>query len=631
MDYPRGLCVHQLFEAQVLRTPETLAGVYDSRRFTYLELNRRADQLAAHLQTLGVGPDVLVGLCAERSIETVVGLLAVLKAGGAYVPLDPAYPAERLAFMIEDAQVAAVLTQTKLLSNLPPTRAQKICLDTWNWSARQVATHNAPIGGRPVPTPDSLAYVIYTSGSTGRPKGVAMVHHALVNLLSWHERVLPLALGERTLQFTSLSFDVSFQEHFSTWCGGGTLVLMSEELRRDPVGLWRYLREQQISRLFLPFVALQQLAEAASDSPEVPTTLREVITAGEQLRITPKIRALFNRLPEARLHNHYGPSETHVVTAYTVGRDKSAWPTLPPIGRPIDNTQIYLLDAQLQVVPVGASGELYIGGDGLARGYLDRPDLTSERFVADPFNPGAGARLYRTGDLARYLPDGNLEFLGRADDQVKIRGFRVELAEIEAVLSQHPAVRGCAVSAHGSDGEKRLVAYLVSQPGQTLVSTALRDFLKARLADYMVPAHYLVLNELPLTPSGKVNRRALPEPAFSRADGGVGYVPPKSQLEQLIAGVWQAVLGLPQVGTRDNFFDLGGSSLMIVQVQRRLQDAVGRELSVTTLFQYPTIAALANHLNSSAEASAAQRLHVQDRAARQRQALARQRATLSVA
>lgn len=458
-----------------------------------------------------------------------------------------------------------------------------------------------------------------------------MVHRALVNLLSWHARTLPMAAGERTLQFTSLSFDVSFQEIFSTWCEGGTLVLVSEEVRRDPRALWRYLREQQISRLFLPFVALQQLAEAASGSAETPTSLREVITAGEQLRITPAILALFKRLPETRLHNHYGPTETHVVTAYTLPDARSVWPLLPPIGRPIANTQAYLLDEQLQPVSVGASGELYLGGDCLARGYLDRPELTSQRFMRAPFSNCAGARLYRTGDLAHYQPDGNLEFLGRADDQVKIRGFRVELGEVEAVLSAHPAVRESVVHAHGGEGEKRLVAYVVPQPGQHPVGATLRDFLRARLADYMVPTDFVLLEKLPLTPSGKVNRRGLPEPDFSRADSGAGYVAPKSQLERTIAEVWQAVLGLPQVGSADNFFDLGGSSLKIVEVQRRLEAALGQELAVTTLFQFPTVAALAGHLNARAAGGVATRSNVQDRAARQRRAMARPRPAVSVA
>lgn len=625
LDFPGCPCVHQLFEAQAQRTPEAIAVVHGASRRTYRELDQKADQLAARLKASGVGSDVLVGLCADRSIESVTALLAILKAGGAYVPLDPAYPAERLAFMIEDAGVVVLLTQSHLLGRLPATRIEKICLDTWNQSAAQAASE---LHARPTsPTNlDSLAYVIYTSGSTGRPKGVAMPHRALVNLLNWHADTLPVTPGERTLQFTSLSFDVSFQEIFSTWCGGGTLVLMNEGLRRDPGSLWQYLREQEITRLFLPFVALQQLAEAADLSAEVPTSLREVITAGEQLRITPAILALFRRLPAARLHNHYGPTETHVVTSYTLPEDRNIWPVLPPIGRPIANCQAFLLNEHCQPVPAGEVGELYLGGACLARGYLNRPDLTNQKFIRDSFSPEAQARLYRTGDLARRNPDGDLEFIGRTDDQVKIRGFRVELGEIEALLSEHPAVRECVVQAWDFAGERRLVAYVVPRPGQPDLRSALRSYLRTRVADFMVPAHYVLLDHLPLTPSGKVNRRGLPKPDLSREISGVEFVAPKSQTEEIIASAWRAVLGLAKVGTADNFFDLGGSSLKLVEVQRRLEQALGREVPITTLFQYPTVATLAIHLDGGAEARWIPRSDVRQRVVRQRHATARMRA-----
>jgi amino acid adenylation domain-containing protein len=453
--------IHRLFEFQVEQTPTAKAVVFGSQQLTYQELNERANQLAHHLINLGVGSDALVGICVERALEMVIGVLGILKAGGAYVPLDPAYPKERLAFMLEDARVPVLLTQAHLAESLPEHQSHSICLDAdWELIAQQSQENLCT-----VVTPDNLAYVIYTSGSTGTPKGVAMCHRPLTNLLHWQLENSTVSHGAKTLQFAPISFDVSFQEMFSTWCSGGTLVLISEEVRRDAVALLDFITQESINRLFLPFVALQQLAEVADTHETVATNLCEVVTAGEQLQITRQIVNWFAKLKNCTLHNHYGPSETHVVTAFTLTGTPESWPALPPIGCPITNTQIYLLDAQMQPVAAGTPGELYIAGIALARGYVNRPDLTAERFIPNPLNIYPSDRLYKTGDLARYLPDGNIEYLGRIDHQVKIRGYRIELGEIEAALWQHPAVREAAVVAREDvPGDKRLVAYLVQNP-----------------------------------------------------------------------------------------------------------------------------------------------------------------------
>ncbi|MBE7383125.1 MAG: amino acid adenylation domain-containing protein [Leptolyngbya sp. SIO1E4] len=454
-DYP---CIHQLFESQVERTPDAIAVIFEEQQLTYQELNDRANQLAHYLQGLGVGPDGLVGLCLERSLDMVIALLGILKAGGAYVPLDPVYPSDRLAYMLANSQASVLLTQTQFLERLPQGEAQVICLETNRAAISTQSDRNLPNNT----TPENLAYVIYTSGSTGKPKGVMMGHGALVNLICWQLEQTTISLKAKTLQFSPISFDVSFQEIFTTWCGGGTLVLISDKVRRDPVALLHLLADREVERLFLPFVALQQLAEVTKSFKLLPRNLGEVITAGEQLQVTGEIVSFFSQLPNCTLHNQYGPSETHVVTALTLKGLPQEWPALPAIGCPIANTQIYLLDESLQPVPKGVAGELYAGGICLARGYIHREDLTHERFIPNPFNPEFSSRLYKTGDLAHYLPDGNIQFLGRIDAQVKIRGYRIEIGELEVVLSQYPAVKQSAVVAReDSPGDKRLVAYVV--------------------------------------------------------------------------------------------------------------------------------------------------------------------------
>ncbi|PTR07479.1 non-ribosomal peptide synthase protein (TIGR01720 family)/amino acid adenylation domain-containing protein [Nitrosospira sp. Nsp5] len=583
-EYPRDRCIHELFLEQTARTPDAVALVHGITRFTYREISDRAHMIANHLRRLGVHPDTPVALCLERSPEMVSGVLAVLFAGGACVPLDPAYPRERLAFMLQDSGALLLLTQRALLERLPAHHA--LCMDE---SFPPLPDDPPPIVPKSMPKPENLAYIIYTSGSTGQPKGVALPHRTLVNLISWQHG--ELGPGGTTLQFAPLSFDVSFQELFSTLCAGATLILAPETLRQDPMGLWRLISEQQVNRLYLPFVALQQLAEAAVHVEPLPATLREIITAGEQLQVTPQIRNLFRNLPGCQLHNHYGPSETHVVTAYTLAGPPSGWPLLPPIGRPIANTCIHLFDPGQRLVPIGVPGEMYIGGDNLARGYLNRDELTAEKFVADPDCPSA--RLYRTGDLARYLPGGDIEFLGRLDHQVKIRGFRVEPGEVEAVLTSHPAVREAVVMAREDEpGDRRLAAYVVARMETPPAAGDLRRFLLERLPEYLVPPAYVFLGSLPLTPSGKIDRRALPAPDHSRPDLGRAPILPRTDDETRIAQIWTQVLGLDAVGVEDNFFELGGHSLLATRVISRIRDTFHMEVPLRQLFESPTVAGL---------------------------------------
>ncbi|WDD36886.1 amino acid adenylation domain-containing protein (plasmid) [Nostoc sp. UHCC 0926] len=608
VDYPRDKSINQLFEEQCLSTPDAVAVEFGNQQLTYYELNCRANQLAHYLKSLGVKADVLVGLCVERSLEMVVGLLGTLKAGGAYVPLDPNYPQERLAFMLEDAQVSVLLTQQSLVDRLPEHQAKIVCLDTDAGLFSQSSQENLISlrvrqfrldGNRQDSNcltsvqANNLAYVIYTSGSTGKPKGVALNQLALCNLILWQLQNNTISTGAKTLQFAPISFDVSFQEIFTTWFSGGTLFLITEELRRDPVALLGFLEEKAIERLFVPFVVLQQLAEVAVDSELVNSHLREIITAGEQLQITPAISQLFSKLNDCTLHNHYGPSETHVVTTFTLTNSVDTWPLLPPIGQPIANTQIHILDKYLQPVPIGVPGELYIGGVCLARGYLNRPELTQEKFISNPFEKLGESKLYKTGDLVRHLPYGNIEYLGRIDNQVKIRGFRIELGEVEAVLSQHEDVEGCCIiPREDTPGDKRLVAYVVAHQDCTPTISELRQFLKAKLPEYMVPNVFVMLESLPLTPSGKVDRRALPEPdLYSEITGK--YVAPRTQIEELLAQIWAQVLKVELVGIYDNFFELGGHSLLATQLVSRIRNIFKVELPLRELFATATLVELA--------------------------------------
>jgi amino acid adenylation domain-containing protein len=561
--------VLDLIDAQTERTPEATAVVgLDGDNLTYRELRERARQLAGQLRRMGVTPGDRVAFALDRSLELPVTVLGILDSGAAYVPIDPTWPEERRALMLEDARVRTVLSGD---------------------APRGVST----LGGnfvRSAISAEDLAYVLYTSGSTGRPKGVAMRHGALAQLIAWQTASLPGAA--RTLQYTSPSFDVSFQEMASTWAAGGTLVLISDETRRDPAALLARLRDEKIERLFLPFVALQQLAEAARGAA-LPESLREVVTAGEQLRITPAIADFFARLPGARLHNHYGPSETHVVTALTLEGDPTAWPALPVIGRPVAGARVYVVDLDGRPAAIGAPGELLLGGALLARGYLDRPRLTAERFVPDPFSGTSGARLYRSGDLARWRPDGTLEFLGRIDAQVKIRGYRVEPGEIEAALAAHPQVAAAVVVPRDEPGGRRLVAWVVAVDGETIDPRGLRTFLAGRLPDFMVPSAIVPVASFPLTPSGKVDRRALSRRAPGLLDGAAEFIAPRTATEEVLARIWAEVLGVERVGATDHFFDLGGHSLLGTRVAARVRDVLGVDLPLRALFEAPRLDELA--------------------------------------
>ncbi|MET0395684.1 MAG: amino acid adenylation domain-containing protein [Longimicrobiaceae bacterium] len=595
--YPADVCVHDLVAAQAARTPEAAAVVFAGGSLSYAELERRAGRLAHFLAGRGVGPDVRVALCMERGPDQAVALLAVLMAGGAYVPLDPAYPRERLAHVLRDSGARVLLTEAHLAPALPPSAADTVVLD----GVREQLAAQPQHAPRTAVDPESLAYVIYTSGSTGTPKGVAMPHRPLVNLLAWQEGAWRGPRAARTLQFAALGFDVSFHEVFSAWTTGGALVLLREEERRDPDALLRRVEEDGVERLFLPWAALQQVAERATALGVAPPRLREVATAGEQLRVTPAIRAWMEALG-APLHNHYGPSETHVVTALALEGAPGGWPLLPAIGGGIANTRCFVLDAWMEPAPAGIPGELYVAGASLARGYLDRPEPTAERFLPDPFSAEAGGRMYRTGDRVRWLADGTLEFLGRVDHQVKVRGFRVEPGEVEAALERHPGVREAVVHARedpafGMPGDRRLVGYVVPAAGARVRAAELREHLLASLPDYMVPGAFVVLEALPLTPSGKTDRRALPAPDPSGA-AEHGYAAPRTPVQEVLAAAWAEVLGVERVGVEDDFFALGGHSLLAARVVSRVRDALGLELPLPAVFAAPTVAGLARRVEA---------------------------------
>ncbi|MCF2535701.1 amino acid adenylation domain-containing protein [Streptomyces sp. FB2] len=584
------LCLHQMVERQAAAAPDAVAAVFGERQLTYRQLNERANALAHLLRERGVGPDERVGIALPRSLDVLVANLAVLKAGGACVPIDPTYPAARRRLIAEDARLRLLIRSP---GGEPGADGDAPELEVGPGSA-------ATGPGNPV-DPAHIAWVLYTSGSTGRPKGVAMSHRALLNQVRWQQRQGPGGRG-RTLQWAALSFDIFYQEMLTTLAAGDTLVLVEEEVRHDFERLLDVIDTERVERVFMPFVALRGMAELAVRLDRFPRSLRAVLTAGEQLQTTPAIREFFTRLPECALFNQYGPIEVHLATSHRLGDDPARWPALPPIGRPFDNVRAYVLDSGLRPVPPGVTGELFVGGAALARGYLGRPELTAERFLPDPF--GDGARMYRTGDQVRWNAAGQLEFVGRFDDQVKIRGFRVEVAEIESVLAGHPQVLECAVAAHRhGDGDRRLVAYVVPEPDRPPAAADLRAFLADRLPDYMVPPVYQTLEKLPYTPSGKLSRALLPRPDDATEWAGTSvYEPPGTPLEERIAAIWTEVLGVPRIGVRDNFFELGGHSLLAVAIVNRIADALGRTVPLRTLFEAPTVAGLVARLNEPEEA-----------------------------
>jgi amino acid adenylation domain-containing protein len=585
---PHG-CLHSLFEQQVRRRPEAIAVTIGGEHVTYEALNAEANRLARYLRRGRIGPDKVVAVCMDRSPRAIIALLAILKAGAAYLPIDPGYPKDLIAFMLEDSEASLLLAEEPAVCELPHAVAVSRLNQQISAEAEQDLADRCHA--------KDLAYVIYTSGSTGRPKGVAMEHGPLLNLMHWQARSSLLSGPARTLQFASFSFDVSFQEIFFTLSTGGTLVMIDEDTRRDPVALLKVLDEAAVERAFLPLVALQQLARVANELGKVPACLREVITAGEQLQITPVIRRFFEHLPGCVLHNQYGPTESHAATALILREKPSEWKATPSIGHPVDNAFIRVLDEYENLVPVGVQGGLYIGGAILARGYFGNPGLTSEHFIPDAFASAPGARLYRTGDMARILPRGCIDFLGRRDFQVKVRGFRVELGQIEAVLAQHPDVKQVVVLATDDKTNKRLVAYIVSVPGTNLSASSLQAFAAARLPDFMLPAAFMFFDSFPLTRNNKVDRRALPPPALSSRQPGGDFVLPTSPVEKTLARIWGDLLEIEAPGIHDDFFKCGGHSLLATQLISRVRDTFGVDLPVRKLFGSPTIAGLAQALN----------------------------------
>jgi amino acid adenylation domain-containing protein len=580
-DYPHVACIHQLIEEQAAQNPTGIAVQFRDQQLSYRDLDGRANQLAHYLRAQGVGPGDLVGICLERSLEMIVALVAVLKAGAAYVPLDPTYPQARLAFMLADTQAPVVLTQQHLTGRLPHYTGQAICLDT-DWPTIAQQRDQKPANDATTTDP---VYVIYTSGSTGKPKGVQITHRNLIHSTQARLDYYPEPVSSFLL-LSSYAFDSSVVGIFGTLCQGGTLILPAPGDEQDIEAIAGLIKRHHVTdTLCLPSLYNLILTYAQTDQL---SSLKTVIVAGEACPLD-IVQCHYQRLPQTTLYNEYGPTEATVwCTVYRVPAKGVETPV--PIGRPTANTQVFILDKDHRLVPIGVPGELYIGGDGLARGYLNRPELTADKFIASPFGQD---RLYKTGDLVRYLPDGNIQFLGRIDHQVKIRGYRIELDEIQLALNQHPQIRESVVVAWGSEQGPRLVAYFVPISESVPSRTDLRSFLQAKLPDYMLPSVYVELDVLPLTPNGKINRRALPNPETIHLDQGENLAP-RDLLELQLIRVWEEVLGIENVGVMDNFFEIGGHSLLAIRLVSRIQQFTGVKLPLASLFQAPTVEQLAS-------------------------------------
>ncbi|MFI9236941.1 amino acid adenylation domain-containing protein [Streptomyces sp. NPDC053079] len=583
---PEG-SLSELFSAQARRRPDAVAVIHGDERLTYAELDRRANQLAHHLQGRGVGPETLVGLCVERGPEVVVAILGILRAGAAYVPIGPNHPRDRIRFVLDDAKVTTAVTQQRFTELFEAPGTDLVLLD-----AERETLDKQPETAPATPTSaDALAYVIYTSGSTGVPKGILMPAACVINLVAWQKRALPVGPDAKTAQFAAVTFDISLQEIFSALLYGETIVIPDEELRMDPAAFAAWAHEHELDQLFLPNVMLRAISEEVDPHGPELSALRHLSQAGEPLSLHHDLRELCENRPELRLHNHYGPSEAHVVTSYSLPASVSDWPLTAPIGKPVGNTRVYVVDGNLRPVPVGVPGELCVAGSGLARGYLGRPELTATRFVADPFRAD-GSRMYRSGDLVRWLPDGNLEFLGRIDDQVKIRGFRIEPGEIEAILARHEDVLHAAVIVREDvPGDKRLVAYAVAEPTAAgrdgRLAETLRLHVEAAVPEYMVPSAVVVLDSMPLTTGGKIDRGALPAPDL-RTVLEVGYVAPRTPEEEAVCAIYADLLGAERVGIEDDFFSLGGHSLIATRVVARIRAALGVSIPLKAIFQQRT-------------------------------------------
>jgi amino acid adenylation domain-containing protein len=584
-------CLHQRFEVQAESTPDAVAVIFEGEELSYGELDARANRLAHHLRSLGVGPEARVAVCLRRSAQTIVALLGVLKAGGAYVPLDPAHPRERIAFMLEDAAPVALITETALASRLPDAAGHRVWVDA---DADAIAACSSSRVRHDSAQPDGSAYVIYTSGSTGRPKAVVGLHRGAMNFLRWLWRTLPFETGEVCAQKTSLSFVDAFVEIFGPLLRGVPLVVVPDEDVKDPARLIELLAVHRVTRLILVPSLLRVMLDVHADAAARLGRLKYWLLSGERLPDA-LLERLHGELPDAIVLNTYGSSEVSAnATSYTCRPGAPA-----SIGRPVDNTRVYVLDSDLQPVPVGIPGELYVGGVGLARGYLSQPARTAERFVPDPFSQRGGERLYRMGDRVRWLPDGNLEFLGRVDHQVKVRGYRIELGEIEFAISSHPAVRDCVVLVREDEpGDSRLIAYVAfrEQPGPS--DTALRDHVSTQLPVYMVPSAFVAVSALPLTASGKVDRRALAAQRAPRPIPPAECVPLQGDVEEALAEIWKDVLNVAVVDGRRPFFEQGGNSLLLVRVHQRIRSELRVEIPVGELFGHPTIEALAKRIRN---------------------------------
>jgi amino acid adenylation domain-containing protein len=598
--YPKNKCIHQLFEEQVERTPDAVALVFEEQQLTYRQLNIRANQLAHYLQTLGVKPEVLVGICVERSFEMLVGLLGILKAGGAYVPLDPTYPQQRLSYMLDDSQVSVLLTQQKLVAGLPNHEAVVVCLDT-DWDN---ITQQSPQNLVNNLTSENLAYTIYTSGSTGKPKAVQILHRAVVNFLCTMQQQPGITAEDVLVGVTTFTFDIASLEIFLPIIVGARLVMAKREVASDGKQLLNLLVANGATIMQATPATWQLMLEAGWQTGNQ----LKILCGGETL--SPKLASQL-QTRSTSLWNVYGPTETTIWSLISQVESQKDIKDIIPIGHPIANTKAYILDKFLQPVPIGVPGELYIGGDGLARGYLNRPELTQEKFIPNPFSTSKSQRLYKTGDLARYRRDGNIEFLGRIDDQVKLRGFRIELAEIEVKLLENPDVREAVVLAREvQPGNKQLVAYIVlnqkylecsqeqSQLQKNIIQN-IKSYLREFLPEYMIPNTIMVLESLPLSPNGKVNKRALPTPQILQPQTLANNEVPQTEAEAMLAAIWREVLQLEKVGIYDNFFDLGGHSLLIAKVTAKIQEVFGQEISPIEIFKYPTIHSFANYLNKN--------------------------------
>ena len=591
-DYPQNKCIQQLFEEHAQRTPEAIALVFETQTFTYAALNQQANQLAHYLRNLGVGPDVFVGIYLEPISEMVLSVLAILKAGAAYLPLDPSYPQERLAFMLQDTATPVVLTLSPFLESLPQSKATVVCLDQ-DWAA---ISKEDDSNLSALTTPQNLAYVIYTSGSTGRSKGVCCYHAAVLNFLASFERWSPLGVGDNVSLWTSLNFDVSVYDMFSALVSGATLHIVPQSIRPDTQLFMGWLVQNQIHSAYLPPFMLVDFANWLRGAAPPPPLKRLLVGVEPILEQT--LVHISQSIPELQIINGYGPSEATVCsTLYPVPVYSSRIGNAP-IGCPLQNLDVYLLDQHLSPVPIGVPGELHVGGVALARGYLKRPALTAQMFIPHPFCDVPGKRLYKTGDLARYLPDGNMMFIGRQDYQVKVRGFRIELGEIESVLIKHPLIKNGAVIAYDdAHGIKQLIMYFVPKQNQAVTNHNLRQFLQAKLPAYMIPSIFMPLDDLPLTPNGKIDRKALPLPDLSSLASDDDFVAPRTQQEALLADIWQSVLGIDSISVHHNFFDLGGHSLLATQVISQIRQRLALDIPLRDLFEYPSIAKFSDHIS----------------------------------